>query len=101
MAYKTPHVGTNSIVLRSRRYIVIALADGTSFDGWTKKDCDYVFYDKLKTAVTSLITMRTDGKLVCQGLGLYSSPKIVADLEAAMAWVPYEAKQSEKAFMGR
>ena len=101
MAYKTPHVGTNSIVLRSNRYIVIALADGGSFDGWTKKDCDYVFYDKLKTAVISLITRRADGKLVCQGLGLYSSPKVVENLEAAMAWAPYEAKQCEKAAMGR
>lgn len=101
MAYKTPHVSTNSIILRSRRYLVIALADGASFDGWTKEDCDYVFYDKLKTAVISLITKGSDGKLVCQGLGLYSSPEVVEDLEAAMAWAPYEAKQCEKAAMGR
>ena len=101
MAYKTPNVNPNRVVLRSNRYIVIALADGSSFSGWAKQDCDYVCYDKLKTTVISLITMRNDGKLVCQGLGLYSTPQVVEDMKAALAWIPYESKQSEMAFMGR
>ena len=101
MAYPTPKVDPHKIILRSNRYIVIELAKDASFDGWSKNDCDFVFYDKLRTAVISLITQSPDGKLVCTGMGLYSNATSVENWQEVMKYVPAESKACERAFMGR
>jgi hypothetical protein len=101
MSYRTPQVDLNKIVYRSNRFVVIEIADGAAFDGWTRQECDFVCYDKLKTCVISRITRLADGKLECHGMGLYSTPKVFASIQDAMAWIPEESRLCEQAFLGR
>ncbi len=101
MSYITPKVTPHAIIRRTHRYIVIELVKDASFDGWSKSECDYVFYDKLKTAVISLIAKTPNGKFVCSGMGLYSQDTVLDGWEEVMKFVPAESKACERAFTGR
>ena len=59
MKYITPDLEGNRLAYRGRRYWLVELADGASFQCVDKEEADYVVFDRLDDAPIARVTRRT------------------------------------------
>ena len=70
--YITPDLEGNRLAYRGRRYWLVELADGASFQCVDKEEADYVVFDRLDDApiaATSEAPRHSEGCLWCSILG--------------------------------
>ena len=63
MKYITPDLEGNRLAYRGRRYWLVELADGASFQCVDKEVADYVVFDRLDNAPIARVTRMPDGTL--------------------------------------
>ena len=63
MKYITPDLEGNRLAYRGRRYWLVELADGASFQCVDKEEADYVVFDRLDDAPIARVTRMPDGTL--------------------------------------
>ena len=61
MKYITPDLEGNRLAYRGRRYWLVELADGASFQCVDKEEADYVVFDRLDDAPIARVTRIPDG----------------------------------------
>ena len=59
--YITPDLEGNRLAYRGRRYWLVELADGASFQCVDKEEADYVVFDRLDDAPIARVTRIPDG----------------------------------------
>ena len=63
MKYITPDLEGNRLAYRGRRYWLVELAAGASFQCVDKEEADYVVFDRLDDAPIARVTRMPDGTL--------------------------------------
>ena len=61
MKYITPNLEGNRLAYRGRRYWLVELADGASFQCVDKEEADYVVFERLDDAPIARVTRIPDG----------------------------------------
>ncbi len=61
MKYITPDLEGNRLAYRGRRYWLVELADGASFQCVDKEEADYVVFERLDDAPIARVTRIPDG----------------------------------------
>ena len=73
MKYITPDIEGNRLAYRGRRYWLVELADGASFQCVDKEEADYVVFDRLDDAPIARVTRMPDGTLEVATIMVFAS----------------------------
>ena len=96
MKYITPDLKGNRLAYRGRRYWLVELAEGTSFQCIDKEVADYVVFDRLDNAPIARVTRMPDGTFevaTIMGFALYDTAETLREaVRVAASLIDQELK---------
>lgn len=83
MRYRTPDLEGNRIAYKGRRFWVIELAEGRSFQLIAPEFADFVVYDRLNDCAIARVQHQPDGTLLVTANTVFSPSDVATSLKHA------------------